>query len=106
MTLYIDPECSTCHGSGKVMGGDEYHGCPGCRLRARYARRWCDSCHAEKPVAGMREMPGEFGNVYTICAACIEAATLAHESSVEAQWRDLRDSGADELTLRAMAGDR
>jgi hypothetical protein len=54
----------------------------------------------------MREMTGEFRNVYTICAACIEAATLAHESSVEAAWRDLRESGADELTLRAMAGDR
>lgn len=106
MTLVIDPACSTCKGSGKIMGGDEYQDCPACRLTSRYAVRWCDTCHEERPVAGMRESRGEFGNTYTACARCVEAAKVAHEASVDGQWKVLRDNGADELALRAAAGDR
>ena len=29
-------DCTTCHGRGHIMGGDEYHACPGCRITAAY----------------------------------------------------------------------
>ena len=107
MTLYIDPECVTCHGSGKVMGGDEYHDCPGCRLASRYVTRYCDGCSTEQPIVGMTFLKGELTRTeYAMCADCTDKAKAAHEASVEAAWRELRESGADELTLRAMAGDR
>ena len=105
MTVYIDPACPTCHGSGKIMGGDQYHDCPGCRLRSRHATRYCDACHRERPVAGMTFAKGEFGNEYATCASCGEAAKVAHEASVEAQYRDAY-AGLSPLEQRFADGDR
>ena len=88
MTITIDPTCSTCHGSGKIMGGDEYHDCPACRLRSRYATRYCDYCRTEQPVAGMTFFKGEYGNTYTACEDCANGMIEdAHEASVEAEYR-------------------
>lgn len=38
--------------------------------------------------------------------ACHDEIVASAEDSVEGQWKALRDAGADELTLRALAGDR
>lgn len=107
MTIVIDPACTLCSGTGHVTVDYGSETCPRCRLQSRYQTRWCDSCHEERPAVGMTFMRGELTRTeYAVCADCQSKAKAAHEASVEAAWKELRDSGADELTLRTMAGDR
>lgn len=58
MKVYAD--CTTCHGTGKIMGGGEYHDCPGCRLTARAEDRQRaiaeDSIEALYKGAGFEDM--------------------------------------------------
>ena len=98
-------DCSCCHGSGFVIGGDDEQPCPGCNLKARHATRYCDACHRERPVTGMSFAKGEFGNTYATCAECGEAAKVAHEAAVEAAYRDAY-AGLSPLEQRFADGDR
>jgi hypothetical protein len=63
------------------------------------ALEWCDS-HADYVQVGDTE-PYEAGSRYRLCSDCRAASALAAE-----QWQALRDSGLDELTMRARGGDR
>ena len=110
MTVYAD--CTTCRGSGLVMGGDEYQTCPGCRLRSRreesVEQEWCDAGPSNRGhyVAVGSTVPYERGSQFRMCLTCRDRLVAAHEAHVEGQWKALIDAGADEMTLRAMAGDR
>ena len=100
----IDPQCSTCHGRGYVIASDDEQPCPGCRLRARYEKRWCDSCHTDKPIDGMRFVKEASGNDYAICAECCEAADAAHEAAVEAQYWDAYGDDVKGLAVYQVEG--
>lgn len=106
----IDPTCTTCHGRGFVIGGDDEQPCPGCNLSAREAERtsttrYCDACHRDRPITGMTFARGEFGNTYATCGSCAEAIAVAHEASVEAMYREAYD-GLSPLEQRYADGDR
>ena len=95
--MNVDPSCSTCHGRGTVIVDWGDAPCPGCRLRARYEKRYCDACRTEKPIEGMRFVKGEWGNDYAMCAECCDDAEAAHEAAVEAEYRDAYGDDFDKL---------
>ena len=93
--------CPTCKGVGSYIGSDEPHPCFECHGAKAVEREWCDE-HGEYVSVGSTA-PFEAGSRYRICRTCRDQR-VAHEASVEAEYRDVYGDDVKGLAVYQVEG--